>query len=78
MLWHQRLENISIERIKQLVNDGVLNTLDFIDFETFVNWTKGKQTKKFKKDVKRSSNILENIHTNNLRYFITFIDIDDC
>ena len=25
MLWHQRLEHISIKRIKRLVNDGVIN-----------------------------------------------------
>jgi len=74
---------ISIERIKWLVNDEVLNTLDFADFETFVDCIKGKQTKKSKKGAKSSSNILEIIHTNicvpnmdvsNLRYFITFID----
>ena len=33
-LWHRRLGHISIERIKRLVNEGVLNTLDFTDFET--------------------------------------------
>ena len=31
MLWHQRLGHISIQRIKRLVNDGVLSTLDFTD-----------------------------------------------
>ena len=43
MLWHQRLGHISIERMKKLVNEGVLNTLDFIDFETCVHCIKGKQ-----------------------------------
>ncbi|RVW79242.1 Retrovirus-related Pol polyprotein from transposon TNT 1-94 [Vitis vinifera] len=33
-LWHRRLGHISIDRIKRLVNDGVLSTLDFNDFET--------------------------------------------
>ena len=33
-LWHRRLGQISIDRIKRLVNDGVLSTLDFNDFET--------------------------------------------
>lgn len=37
MLWHRRLEHIFIERIKMLVN-GVLKTLDFIDFDTCMNW----------------------------------------
>ena len=37
MLWNQRLGHISIERMKKLVNDGVLSTLDFSDFETCVN-----------------------------------------
>ena len=45
MLWDRRLGHISIERIKKLVNDGVLSTLDFADFETCVNCIKGKQTK---------------------------------
>ena len=40
--WHRRLGHISIDRIKRLVNDGVLSTLDFIDFETCVNCIKGK------------------------------------
>ena len=40
-LWHRRLGHISIERIKRLVN-GVLNTLDFTNFETCVDCIKGK------------------------------------
>jgi len=83
MLWHQRLGHISIERIKRLVNEGVLSTLDFANFETCVDCIKGKQTNKSKKCAKRSSNLLEIIHTdiccldmdaNSLKYFITFID----
>ena len=42
MLWHQRLRHISIERMKKLVNDGVLSTLDFAYFETCVNCIKSK------------------------------------
>jgi len=34
ILWHRRLGHISIQRIKRLVNDGVLGTLDITDFET--------------------------------------------
>ena len=82
MLWHRRLGHISIERIKKLVNDGVLSTLDLADFKTCVNCIKGKQTNKYKRGAKRSTNLLEIIHTdiccpgmdaNSLKYFITFI-----
>jgi transposase InsO family protein len=82
-LWHRRLGHISIERIKRLVNEGVLNTLDFTDFETCVDCIKGKQTNKSKKGANRSSDILEIIHTDicspdmdshGQRYFISFID----
>ena len=41
LLWHQRLKHISIERIKRLVNDGVLSALDFIDFDTCMDCIKG-------------------------------------
>jgi len=63
ILWHRRLGHISIQRIKRLVNDGVLGTLDFPDFETCVNCIKGKQTNKYKKGARRSSEILEIIHS---------------
>ena len=83
MLWHQRWGYISIERIKRLVNDGVLSTSDFANFETCVDCIKGQQTNKLKIGAKRSSNLLDIIHTDicclnmeasNTRYFITFID----
>ena len=83
MLWHRRLGHISIGRIKRLVNEEVLSALDFADFETCVNCIKGKQTNKSKRDAKRSSNLLEIIHTDiccpdmdasSPKYFITFID----
>ena len=82
-LWHQRLGHISIQRIKRLVNDGVLSTLDFIDFHTFVDCIKRKWTNKSKKCAKRSTNILEIIHSDiccpdmdvyDPKYFISFID----
>ena len=63
MLWHWRLGHISIDRIKRLVKDGVLSTLDYTDLETCVDCIKGKQTNKSKKNVNRSSNILEIMHT---------------
>ena len=83
MLWHRKLGHISIERIKQLVNDKVLSNLDFADFETCVDCIKGKQTSMSKIGVKMSSNLLEIIHidiccsntdASSLRYFITFIN----
>jgi transposase InsO family protein len=83
MLWHKRLGHISIDRIKRLVKDEVLSTLDFTDFEICVDCIKGKQTNKSKKGAKRSSDILEIIHTDicspdmdsyGQKYFITFID----
>ena len=83
MLWHRRLGHISIQRIKRLVNEGVLSTLDFTDFETCVDCIKGKQTNKSKKGAKRSTDILEIIHTDiccpdmdsqGPKYFISFID----
>ena len=78
MLWHRRLGHISIERMKKLVDEGVLSTLDFANFETCVHCIKGKQTNKSKKGAKRSTNLLEIIHTdmdaNGAKYFITFID----
>ncbi|RVW67331.1 Retrovirus-related Pol polyprotein from transposon TNT 1-94 [Vitis vinifera] len=83
MLWHRRLGHISIQRIKRLVNDGVLSTLDFTDFHTCVDCIKGKQTNKSKKGAKRSTDILEIIHSDiccpsmdayGPKYFISFID----
>ena len=62
-LWHQRLGHISIDKIKRLVNDGVLSTLDFTNFETCVDCIKGKQTNKSKRGATRSFSILEIIHT---------------
>ncbi|KAF7835748.1 Retrovirus-related Pol polyprotein from transposon TNT 1-94 [Senna tora] len=83
MLWHRRLGHISLERVKRLVKEGVLNALDFTDFNTCIDCIKGKQTNKTKKGAKRSSSLLEIIHTDicspdvdssNQKYFITFID----
>jgi hypothetical protein len=41
MFWYKRLDHIFIEIIKRLVNDIVLNTLNFIDFGTCVDCIKG-------------------------------------
>ena len=63
ILWHWRLGHISIDRIKRLSNDRVLSTLDFTDFDTCVDYIKGKQTNKSKKGVKSIwSKILYHLH----------------
>ena len=68
---------------QKIVNDRVLGTLDFADFETCVDCIKGKQTNMSKKGAKRSSDVLEIIHTDiccpdmdayRQKYFISFID----
>ena len=68
-----------------MVNDKVLNILDFVDFDTCIDCIKGKQTNKFKKGAKRSTDVLDIIHsyicchdmdTHGPKYFISFID--DC
>jgi hypothetical protein len=63
MLWHRRLGHISVERINRLINDGVVNALDFSDFGTCVDCIKGKETNKTSKGAKRSEEILGIIHT---------------
>ena len=42
ILWDRRLGHISIERIKILINDGVLEALDFTNFGTCVDYIKEK------------------------------------
>ena len=68
-----------------MVNEKVLNTLDFADFDTCIDYIKGKQTNKFKKGVKRITDVLEIIHSDiccpdmdahGPKYFISFIG--DC
>ena len=76
ILWHSRLEHASINRIKILVNDGVLSTLDFTNFDTGMDYIKGKQTNKSKKGAKKSSDILEIIHSHLLsRYRLISLEI---
>ena len=65
------------------MNKGVLNALDFTDFETCLDCIKGNQTNKSKKGATRCKHLLEIIYTDiccpnmdgsDLKYFITFID----
>ena len=48
-LWHKRLGHISKERLKGLVKNEILPTLDFTDLGLCVDCIKGKQTKNTKK-----------------------------
>ena len=60
-LWHRRLGRISIQRIKRLLNEGVLSSLDFTDFETCLDSIKGKKTNKSKKGATRSKHLLKRV-----------------
>ena len=65
------------------MKDGILVPLDFTDFQTCVDYIKGKHINKTKKGARKSSCLLEIIHTNicslemgsyGQKYFISFID----
>ncbi|RVW30669.1 Retrovirus-related Pol polyprotein from transposon TNT 1-94 [Vitis vinifera] len=68
-----------------LVSEGILDPLDFSDFQVCIECIKGKQTNMRKKNANRCNDVLELIHTdicgpfptpswNGQQYFITFID----
>ena len=84
LLWPKRLGHISKRRVESLVCDGILDPLNFLDFEMCVNCIKGKQTNVRRFGANRSLDVLELIHTdicgpfpkaswNGQQYFITFI-----
>ena len=84
-LWHKRLGHISKRRIERLVSYGILDSLDFVDFEICTNCIKGKQTNTRRFGANRATDVLQLIHTdicgsfptvswNGQQYFITFID----
>ncbi|GMI70291.1 hypothetical protein HRI_000698400 [Hibiscus trionum] len=84
-LWHKRLGHISKGRIERLISNGILESLDFSDFNVCVDCIKGKQTKTKRLGANKSTDVLELIHTdicgpfptaswNGQQYFITFID----
>ena len=58
-----RLGHISKRRIERLVSDGILNPLNFTDFDVCVNCIKGKQTNVRRLGANRISDVLEPIHT---------------
>ncbi|XP_060960785.1 uncharacterized protein LOC133031320 [Cannabis sativa] len=49
-LWHKQLGHISRNRVEQLVSDGILDSIDFSDFDVCIECIKGKQTKTKKLD----------------------------
>ena len=53
------------------MSDGILDPLDFMDFDTCVNCIKGKQTNVGRLGANRVSNVLELIHTDICRPFPT-------
>ena len=85
MLWHRHLGHISNQRIQRLMSEGILDSLDFSDFQVCIECIKGKEPNMRKNDTNRSSDVLELIHTdicgrfptpswNGQQSFITFID----
>ncbi|KAL6322006.1 hypothetical protein AAG906_003147 [Vitis piasezkii] len=55
--------HISKSRVERLVSDGILDSLDFSDFDICVECIKGKQTKTKKLGANRATDVLELIHT---------------
>jgi hypothetical protein len=62
-LWHCLLGHILRGRTERLVKNEIVPPLEFSDLEQCIEYIKGKYIKKIKKDVKRSTLILEIIHT---------------
>lgn len=86
ILWHRKLGHISKERMMRLVKLGSLPNLSFHDLEHCIDCYKGKTTSSNNKsNSKRSSDLLEIIHTDvcspfptrticGNSYFVLFID----
>ena len=64
MLWHRHLGHVSNQHIQRLVSEGILDPLDFSNFQVCIECIKGKQTNIRKKDANRCGDVLELIHTN--------------
>ena len=64
MLWHKRLGHISKKRMKRLIKENILHSLDFSDFDNCIDCIKGKLTAKTRKtNGSRKEGILQLIHT---------------
>jgi hypothetical protein len=68
-LWHCRLGHISKGRIERLVKESILPLLELSELEQCVDCIKGKLVKKIKKCAKRSTGVLELIHTASVDLF---------
>ena len=88
ILWHKIMSHISKQRMERLIKDEILLGLDFLYFDTCVDWIKSKLTAKIR-NVKadRCTKLLGVIHTGicgpftppamgGHKYFIMFIN--DC
>jgi hypothetical protein len=64
-LWHCHLGHISRGRIERLVKESILPPLEFSDLDQCVDCIKVKYVKQSKKGAKRSTGLLEIIHTDN-------------
>ena len=84
-LWHKHLGHIFKNRVERLVSNGILNSIDFTNFDACVEYIRGKQTKTSILSAYRATYVLELIHTdicgpfptpswNGQQYFISFID----
>ena len=63
-LWHCRLGQIGVKRMKKLHTDGLLESLDYESFDTCEPCLMGKMTKTpFSGTMERATNLLEIIHT---------------
>ena len=51
-------------RIKWLMSNGILNDIDFINFDVYIEYIKGKQTKVKNKSAHKSLKVLDLIHMN--------------
>ena len=84
-LWHKLLGHISRNRVERLVSDETLDSVDFTNFNVYVECNKGKQTKQKKHSAYIATDVLELIHTdicrpfptpawNGQQYFVSFIN----
>lgn len=62
-LWHKRLCNISQKRMKNLVSEGIVDSLNFSDLSIYINYIKGKPTNIRRLGANRTLDVLELIHT---------------
>ena len=85
-LWHSRLGDIGVKRMKKLHVDGLLESLDYESLDACKPCLMGKMTKTpFSETMERATDLLEIIHTDvcdlmsveargGYRYFLTFTD----